>query len=63
MYLKSPVNKIRQPQIIARAREISKNEINPSRTEVPSFPPAIGIIFPAPVMAEIVVATMFAKEP
>ena len=63
MYRKSPVKTIRQTKIIARASEISRNEINPSTTEVPSFPPAIGIIFPAPVMAAIDTATKFAKEP
>ena len=62
MFLKSPVNTIRQIKIIAKASEISRNEINPSKNGVPSLPPAIGINFPAPVIAANVTATKFRKN-
>ena len=41
---------------MARESEIRRNAIKPSTTEAPSFPPAIGIILPYPVIAEIVTA-------
>ena len=45
-----------QTAIIASDREINKKEMNPSVTIDPDFPPAIGIIFPAPVIAAIATA-------
>ena len=53
---------IQQAAMIARAREISKNEMIPSTKDVPSFPPAIGIIFPAPVMAANVTAVKLEND-
>jgi len=52
-----------QAAIIASDKEINKKVINPSVTIDPDFPPAIGIIFPAPVIAAIVTDIKFANEP
>jgi hypothetical protein len=52
-----------QTNTMASESETSRKEIGPSTTGVPSSTPAIGIIFPAPVMAAIVTAAKLAKEP
>lgn len=58
-----PNKTIIQTKIIARVCEMSNVEIIPSIVKLPYFPPAIGVIFPAPVIAPIVAAAKFANEP